>query len=142
MGRAMIDHKRADQLRHLFAFGVAGGTGFVIDASILHLLIAVGWNPLVARIVAIAIAMVFGWLINRTWTFPVPGRPRFREFLRYAGVAWLSLSINYAVFAGMLLAWPQIWPIEALLGGTFVGMFFSYFGYRFVAFGGVNRSKA
>ncbi|MCX5497023.1 GtrA family protein [Kaistia dalseonensis] len=129
-----VSPRRRQQLHHLAGFLVAGGSAFLVDAGILMLLVHFGANPFAARPFAIACAMVVGWLINRTWTFPMPGPPRLGEFLRYAAVAWLSVSINYAIYAGLLIVWPTMPLIEALVIATAIAMFFSYFGYRLIAF--------
>ena len=61
-------------VRHGLAFLVSGGTAFVVDALVLKLLTSVlGLHPIAARLVAIALAMVAGWLMHRTFTFRVAG---------------------------------------------------------------------
>ncbi|WEK49756.1 MAG: GtrA family protein [Candidatus Kaistia colombiensis] len=125
-------------IRHLAVFGVAGLTAFAIDAAILSLLVALGADPYLARLVAIGCAMVAGWLINRTWTFRAPGPPRLREFLRYASVASLSASINYVVYALVLMLWANATPFRALVAGSAVATVLSYLGYRLFAFAEVR----
>lgn len=122
------------RLRHVVHFAVAGFSAFFVDAAVLQLLIALGLGPLVARPFAILTAMVVGWLINRTWTFPMPGRPRLVEFLRYAAVASLSAVINYAVYAAILIVRPVTLPFAALVVATAVSTIASYSGYRFFTF--------
>ena len=59
-------------VRHGLAFLVSGGTAFLVDALVLTLLTAVvGLHPILARVAAIALAMVAGWLMHRTFTFRV-----------------------------------------------------------------------
>ena len=78
--------------------------------------------------------MVAGWLMHRTFTFAVEARPSVAEFLRYAGVAWSASAINYGVFVLVLLAWPAVAPLAALVISSAVAMAFSYLGMRFAAF--------
>ena len=136
----MLKHLADPRLRHLMHFLIAGFSAFAVDASILHVLVGFGLNPLVARPFAILVAMVCGWLINRTWTFPMPGRPRLAEFARYAAVASVSSVINYAVFAAILIIWPKTLPFVALVIATAISTVASYSGYRFFTFR--HRPKA
>src|SRR5262245_3981552 len=94
-------------LRHGLGFLVSGSIAFCVDALVLHLLMAwVGLPAALARIGSIALAMVAGWLSHRTLTFAVKAAPSVREFLVYAGVAWFSAGVNYAVFVLILLVLP------------------------------------
>ena len=54
-------------LRHGLGFLISGGTAFAVDALVLELLtVLLGINPIAARLVAISLAMVAGWLMHRT----------------------------------------------------------------------------
>lgn len=120
---------------HGLAFLVSGGTAFAVDATVLTLLTAVfGLHPILARLFAISLAMVAGWLMHRTFTFAVPTPPSFVEYLRYAGVAWTAAAINYGVFVLIILLVPDVLPLAALVGSSLVAMTFSYLGMRFGAF--------
>lgn len=124
-------------LRHGLAFLVSGGVAFVVDASVLELLTrAFGVHPIAARLAAIALAMVAGWLMHRTFTFAVEARPSLSEFVRYAGVAWSAAAINYGVFVLVVLAYPNVEPLAALVISSAVAMGFAYLGMRFAAFRG------
>lgn len=132
--------RRDPRLRHLIHFLIAGFSAFAVDAAMLHWLVALGLSPLTARPFAILIAMICGWLINRTWTFPMAGRPRLAEFARYAAVASISSLINYAVFAAVLILRPATLPFVALVIATAISTIVSYSGYRFFTFR--HRPKA
>lgn len=122
-------------LRHGLAFLVSGGVAFAVDALVLELLTrGAGVPPILARLAAIALAMVAGWLMHRTFTFLVEAPPSFAEFLRYAGVAWSAAAINYGVFVLIVLVWPAVAPLAALVLSSAVAMLFSYLGMRFAAF--------
>ena len=122
-------------LRHGLAFLVSGGTAFCVDALVLTLLTSVvGLHPVVARLVAIALGMVTGWLMHRTFTFRVAARPSLPEFLRYAGVAWTAAAVNYGVFVLVVLAYAAIEPLVALVISSAAAMVFAYLGMRFAAF--------
>jgi len=122
-------------VRHGLAFLVSGGTAFIVDALVLKLLTSVfGLHPIVARLAAIAVAMVAGWLMHRTFTFRVAARPSLPEFLRYAGVAWTAAAVNYGLFVLIVLAYPAIEPLVALVVSSAVAMVLAYLGLRFAAF--------
>jgi putative flippase GtrA len=129
-------------LRHGAAFLISGGTAFAVDATVLELMTALlGVNPLVARLAAITLAMVVGWLMHRTFTFAVLTPPNLSEFLRYAGVAWAAAATNYAVFALILLAAPGTHPLLALVLSSIAAMLLSYVGMRFAAFRASGRRR-
>ena len=92
---------------------MAGSVAFAVDAGVLTLLTqAVGMPVLAARLIAISLAMVVSWLINRSLTFQVRTPPALLEFVRFASVAWTAAALNYAVFAALILT------IAALFGGS------------------------
>ena len=122
-------------VRHWLAFLVSGGVAFTVDAAVLKALTAVlELHPILARLAAIALAMVAGWLMHRTYTFEVEAPPSLPEFVRYAGVAWTSAALNYAVFVLVVLVHPAIDPLAALVVSSLAAMTFAYLGMRFGAF--------
>lgn len=125
----------AGLLRHGAGFAISGGIAFTTDAIILELLTRfAGMPPLIARLIAIACAMVAGWRAHRRLTFGLPTKPTMQEFMGYAAVAWTSAGINYATFAAILFYRPQTYPLVALVGASLVAMTFAYLGMRFGAF--------
>jgi putative flippase GtrA len=122
-------------LRHGLGFLVSGGSAFAVDALVLELLTALlGLHPIAARLVAISLAMVAGWLMHRTLTFAVPTPPSVAEFLRYAGVAWAAAAVNYALFVAILLVRSRTEPLLALVVSSAAATAFAYLGMRFAAF--------
>ena len=133
--RKQLAPKGQDPIRHGLGFFVSGGTAFAVDALVLQLLTALlGLNPIAARLAAISLAMVAGWLMHRTFTFAVPTPPSAAEFLRYAGVAWTAAVLNYGLFVLIFLARPDTLPLVALVVSSAAAMFFAYVGMRFAAF--------
>jgi putative flippase GtrA len=122
-------------VRHGLGFLISGATAFAVDALVLKLLTLVfGLHPIAARLAAIALAMVAGWLMHRRLTFAVAAPPSLPEFLRYAGVAWTAAAVNYGLFVLVVLAYPAIEPLVALVISSAVAMVFAYLGMRFAAF--------
>jgi putative flippase GtrA len=122
------------RLRHYGGFVLAGLLALATDGLILELLTRAGWHPLVARPLAISVAMVVSWLVNRRMTFAMQGRPTFREYARFAAVSWSAQAVNYAVFGAILLARPATPLLLALVLASLVAMFVSYFGFRYGVF--------
>lgn len=128
-------------VRHLGGFATSGAIAFTVDATILTLLTrGLGVDPFVARIAAIAAAMVAGWLSHRRLTFDVRTPATAAEFLSYAAVAWTSAALNYLVYAAILVLRPATDPLAALVAASLVAMIFSYLGMRFGVFRKVQKS--
>lgn len=122
-------------LRHWLGFLGSGTSAFIVDAGVLKVLtVGAGWPVLPSRILSISVAMVVGWLCHRTFTFAVAAPPTIAEFAKYLGVAWTASALNYALFAGILLARPQTDILVALVLAGVVAMVASYLGMRFGAF--------
>jgi putative flippase GtrA len=118
----------------LFSFAFAGGSGFVIDMSVLWLLLNLtGMGPFSARVVSIAFAMTSNFLINRTFTFGGSGRTIVEEGARYSSIGLIGAGLNYLIYAVLLLAIPGFSPFWATFIAVALVSVFSYFGYsRFV----------
>ncbi|WP_421855710.1 GtrA family protein [Oricola sp.] len=118
----------------LFSFAFAGGSGFVIDMSVLWLLLSfTPLGPFSARVISIICAMISNFAINRTFTFGGSGRSLAEEGARYSSVGAVGAGLNYAIYAGLLLAIPGFSPFWATFIAVATVAVFSYFGYsRFV----------
>jgi putative flippase GtrA len=118
-------------------FALVGGTGFLVDASVLSLLhYVVGLDPFSARVVSMCAATFTTWRLNRAHTFGASERGQAHEGLRYATVAAMAAGVNYGIFALALLLWRGMPPIVALVLGAGSAMAFSYAGYSRVVFSG------
>lgn len=122
-------------IRHWGGFGVSGALAFCTDAAVLELLTRMlSVPPLLARLAAVACAMIVGWQAHRRLTFAVRSKPTVSEFLAYAAVASTSAAINYVVFALILLIRPQTEPFMALVSASLVAMIIAYLGMRLGVF--------
>ncbi len=121
--------------RHVGGFVTSGAIAFTVDATILTVLTrGLGFDPFIARLAAISVAMVAGWLSHRRLTFDVKTPASLGEFLSYAAVAWTSAALNYAVYAAILVLRPVTDPLVALVAASLAAMTFSYLGMRFGVF--------
>jgi putative flippase GtrA len=126
-------------LRHWGGFLLSGLIALSCDAAVLQFgTVVLGLHPLVARLVAISLAMVAGWLAHRRLTFSLTTPPTFGEFTRYSAIAWTTAAINYAVFATVIYLSPSTHPLVALAIASILATFFAYMGMRYGAFRG-NR---
>ena len=123
------------KLRHFGGFVLAGGLAFVTDAGVLKLLTATTpLSPLTARPIAIFLAMLVSWGINRTITFAETRRPSWSEFSKFAVASFGSQLVNYLVFAALLMWRPATDTTLAIAVASGVAMFVAYAGFRFGVF--------
>lgn len=118
-------------------FVSVGGAGFVIDFAVTLLLLRAGWPPWAARLVAIAVAMLITWSLNRGFTFGACAP--LRSLLPYTAVTALAAGVNYVLF--LLLLSRGLDALSSLVLATVVSMIVSFLGYRRFAFG-ANRDQA
>lgn len=122
-------------LRHWGGFLFSGGTAFLIDAGMTFLLVHVaGLDRFLARAIAIGIAMVAAWLLHRRVTFNVSAPHSLAEFLRFSTVALAANALNFAIYSLLLIVFPAIHYLIALVIATGVATIFSYAGFRFGVF--------
>jgi putative flippase GtrA len=121
-------------MRQYFWFAVAGFSGLAADAGMLQfLLLTTKLGPFWGRAIAILFAMGVTWVINRSRTFSKSRHSLVHEGARYGGVALLSATLNYGLYSAVLLVFPAVPPLIALLFGSACATVFSWVGYsRFV----------
>ena len=132
--------------RELVRFGFVGSLGFVVDLTLLVGLVQLaGWHPLVARIVAMAVAVLCTWWLHRHWTFGT-GRlhaPLPQAFV-YGTVQILGLAVNYSVFSMLVLS-GGLWrshPALAVVVGSLSAMGITYLLAKKVAFARPRDGRA
>ena len=120
--------------RHWGGFILSGGTAFVVDAGITVLLVHFGLNRFAARVIGIAVAMVVAWLMHRRVTFAMDAAASWAEFLRFAAVAASANALNFVVYSLLLLAFPSLATLVAIVIATAVATVASYLGFRLGVF--------
>ncbi len=122
-------------MSRVLRFGLVGCLGFLTDAGVLALLLAVSdLGPFLARLLSLGCAMTVTWLCNRTLTFQASDRGMLREGARYGSVAIAISIFNYLVYSGLLLAMPWMPPLAALVAAAAAAMALSYLGYSRLVF--------
>ena len=114
-------------------FGIVGAVGFAVDAGVLQLLLLAGWHPVAARAVAIPVAVLATWALNRSFTFPEAQQgPALASLLRYAGVSAAGAAVNFSVYTAFVFLGAQ--PLPALVAGSLFAMAVNYLGSKHFAF--------
>ena len=119
----------------ILRFAVVGGIGFVADAAMLALLMAVTpLGPFLSRLVSIGLALAVTWLCNRHMTFQPSSRGLAAEGARYSGVGVTTSIVNYLVYCGLLIACRgcRRWPPSS--SASAAAMTLSYLGYSRLVF--------
>lgn len=115
------------QHRHpAFKFALVGGSGFLVDATVLILLFEVFKLDLVtSRSLAFVLAATSNWILNRIVTFAELecGGRKSTEWLRFMVSALISAVPNLGFFFLMMRLLPETMPaiIFALCCGVLLG---------------------
>ena len=117
-----------------FRFLGVGGLGLIADLAVFTLVIDRGLNPLVARLVSLAVATLVTWRLNRALTFDRSGRRPADEAVRYAAVAAAAQAMSYAAFAALVVTVLAAMPQLAVVIGAAAGALVSYSGQALFAF--------
>ena len=131
-------------LSHLF-------TGMGLGVSSMAVRLVSGAAPALMQVnlaqslawwIALCVATVFTWRLNRLFTFAASGRASGSEIWRYVLVTLVSQGISFGVFTlvGAYMSW---FPASlAVLPGAVVATLFSYTGQRFFTFAAPNVEAA
>ncbi len=121
-----------------FRFGLVGVVGFVVDAGVLQLLVAVlDWGPVAARLVSIPVAVLATWLLNRNITFSESrDAPAHKSLLRYAAVSAAGATVNFAIYTALVLSFSlmALHPVVPLAFASVVALVVNYLGSKYFAF--------
>ncbi|MFJ4656196.1 GtrA family protein [Nocardia sp. NPDC088792] len=123
------------------AFLVVGAIGFVVDAGVYNLLVFAGGEgplfhqPLLAKIISIAVATVVTYFGNKWWTYSDhAGDTGIRHILTYAvlNVLAIGLQLGCLGFSRYVLGLDS--PLADNVSGTLIGQAVAM-GFRFWAYG-------
>jgi putative flippase GtrA len=130
--------------RELLKFAVVGGTTFVIDNGIWFLLkfTFLGDKPITAKAIAVIIATIVSYILNREWSFRTRGgRERHHEAALFFLISGCGVAINlvppYVSRYVLDLETPHVsllaQEVADFVSGSVVGMLLATF-FRFWAF--------
>jgi putative flippase GtrA len=111
-----------------------GGLGLVTDLGIFTLIVAYHPQPLLARLISLAIATIVTWRLNRALTFGRSGRRTTEEAVRYALVAASAQAVSYTLFVILVVTAFGAAPQLAVLVGAASAALFSYGGQALFTF--------
>lgn len=110
---------------------MVGSIGFVVDASILLLLVYIyDFNILFSRVIAFFIAVLITWIINRNFTFSNNSSyKKGKEYIYYLIIQGMGALLNLLIF--MLLIYSfKIFEENLILPlaiASIIVMFFNFF---------------
>ena len=127
-------------IQQLGLFTLVGAAGFVVDASVLLLLGALGLNIYLARVLSWLAAATFTWWLNRALTFKDRGTRLLRQWLMFLAANAGGGLINIG-FSSLLIA-AHMPPVLALACGSLAGLSWNFLASRRFVFSGHARSRA
>jgi putative flippase GtrA len=131
--------------RELLKFGIVGGTTFVIDNAIWYLLklTVLQSKPITAKAIAVIIATIVSYILNREWSFRTRGgRETHHEAALFFLVSGVAVVINlippYVSRYVLDLEVPHVsrlvQEIADFTSGSIIGMllamFFRFWGFK------------
>ncbi len=130
--------------RELLKFAVVGGTTFVIDNGFWYLLklSILEDRPVTAKIIAIIVATIVSYVLNREWSFRTRGgRERHHEAGLFFLISGIGVVLNsaplYISRYWLMLEEPHVsrfvQEIADFASGSIIGMLLAMF-FRFWAF--------
>ena len=121
----------------LFRFCVVGAAAFLVDASIVQLLVVGhGWNPYAGRAVSYLAAATTAWLLNRRFTFGAGSDPIHHEYAKYLVLNTAGGLVNYGTYAAMVLTWDAVrqHPVLGVAAGSIAGLVVNFALNRWLVF--------
>ena len=110
-------------------FCVVGAVGFIVDAGMLYLVLAVWPNPYPARILSYLVAATTTWLLHRAYTFHETAGPRTgRQWMVYVSTNAIGGAVNYGIYAACVALWPaaRAEPVLAVAAGSAAALAISF----------------
>lgn len=123
----------------LYRFGVVGAVGFVVDASVLQILVSwFGVGLLIGRVFSYLAAASVTWFLHRVYTFrsqlsvssdrPTSSQSLMNQWFRFIVTNAIGASLNYGIYAVCILSSDlcRAYPAIAVAVGSLVAMFFNF----------------
>lgn len=130
--------RTADVKRQLTRFIIVGALGFLVDAGMLWLTLQAGIDHFVGRVISFTSAALVTWQFNRRVTF-LPRQTDtsvWHEWWRYFAAMSVGGSVNFAVYAMIVLSLPQRTqaPFIGIAAGSLAGLFVNFAAARWWVF--------
>lgn len=128
---------RQDKMRQqITGFATVGALAFLIDAGLLQLIVWLGGNPYIGRLISFTSALIFTWWMNRTYSFRQHNNPGLREFVRYLASVSLGGVVNWGIYLTVIHLWlfDSAYAALAIIPATAASMFCNFMLMKFVVF--------
>ena len=124
--------------RELLKFAIVGGTTFVIDNGIWYLLklTVLSSKPITAKAIAIIVATIVSYVLNREWSFRTRGgRERHHEAALFFLISGVAVVINlippwvsrYVLDLQVPHVTRLVQEVADFLSGSIIGMLLAMF---------------
>lgn len=132
-------------IREMVRFCVVGLASYVVDVGLFNLLAHSGLvrlpgdQSMTAKIISVAVSVIFSWFINRVWTFDAqPDNTKTTEFVQFVlvNIGGMLIALACLGFSRYVLGLRTILAdnISANIVGLILGTAFRYVMYRYVVF--------
>lgn len=118
-------------MKQFIKFSVVGSIGFIIDASILLLLINIlDVNIVFSRLISFLVAVFITWILNRNFTFfKKEESKKKKEYSLYLIIQTVGAMLNYFIFI-FLIQYNNFFEdylIISLAISSIITMFFNFY---------------
>jgi putative flippase GtrA len=131
--------QRLQLVVEIFRFGLVGVAGFVVDAGVLTLAMALGSGPWLGRALSYLAAASATFALNRAWTFKARAAAgnRWRQWLLWLVVNLVGFACNYGTYAALILTVPLVasHPVLGVAAGSLAGLAGNFLLSRRFVFG-------
>ncbi|MBI1320865.1 MAG: glycosyltransferase [Candidatus Hydrogenedens sp.] len=124
-------------LAHFAQFAIVGATGTIVNLAVVTLFWLLDIDAKIGVAVAIGVAMLSNFVLNRQFTFSYARRdPLLPQLVGFLAGSSIGAVINYAVVLGLLNRFPALeaFPQAAAFAGILAGLVFNYGVSRYIVF--------
>ena len=133
------------RLFQFLRFCAVGGVGFVVDAAALLAAVHLcGLDPIGARLLSFAAAVLATFELNRRWAFRGGGtRPYWAALSSYLGVQGVGFACNFGLYTLLYLTLPEPYssPLPCLAVASAAALAVNYAGASLIVFRTTTGSK-
>lgn len=117
-------------IRQLFAFGVVGVLGFLVDAGTLYLARWLGIGLIIGRVVSYLTAATSTWALNRRYTFTSrEDHGPLREWVLFMISQLAGAVFNLGLYGWLVTSSSVVaaQPVIGVAAGSLAGMLVNFF---------------
>lgn len=121
-----LENQKINKLiNQILRFGIVGGVAFVIDYSILYILIEFGGiDSLISAAIAFTISVIFNYIASIKWVFDVNKKQTKKDVIIFFGLSIIGLGINeLIIYIGNNI---NIHYMISKLASTFIVMIYNF----------------